>query len=168
MLQMNFYFFNVESIYGFTSTLVGICSDTSYPFGFLSRIKRPLLYILKILVATLRNQNKQISFVRVDEDGLPSRSYEFMKKYRNMNIIAQTTGGDASLLNGKGEIPIKTLANIKIPIILNSSDMKNFCALLISIPSGSPTKLRIFCVVMFPNYSGMEKDVYTNTSKCGL
>ena len=39
MLQMDFKFFNVESIRGFTSTFVAICSDTSYPFGFTSRRK---------------------------------------------------------------------------------------------------------------------------------
>ena len=35
-----------------------------------------------------------------------------MKKYHNMNIIVQTTGGDASSLNGKSEISNKTLAII--------------------------------------------------------
>ena len=66
MLQMDFAFFNVESIRGFTSTLVAICSATSYPFGFSSRSKRPPLDILKFLVTTLINQDKKVAFVRVD------------------------------------------------------------------------------------------------------
>ena len=67
MLQMDFAFFSVESICGFTSTFVDICSATSYPFGFPSRNKRPPLDILKFLVATLRNQDNKFAFIRVDE-----------------------------------------------------------------------------------------------------
>ena len=37
MLQMDFSFFNVESIPGFTSTFVDICSVNSYPFGFIQK-----------------------------------------------------------------------------------------------------------------------------------
>ena len=121
MLQMDFAFFNVESIRGFTSTFVAICSATSYPFGFPSRSKRPPLDILKFLVTTLRNQDKKVAFIRVDEDGALARSSEFMRTCHNMNIIVQTTGGDASSLNGKSESPNKTLANIIRSIILNSS-----------------------------------------------
>ena len=101
MLQMDFAFFNVESIRGFTSTFVAICSATSYPFGFPSRSKLPPLDILKFLVITLRNQDKKVAFIRVDEDGALSRSSEFMRTCHNMNIIVQTSGGDASYLNGK-------------------------------------------------------------------
>ena len=38
-----------------------------------------------------------------------------------MNIIVQTTGGDEFSINGKSEIPNKTLANITRAILLNSS-----------------------------------------------
>ena len=41
-----------------------------------------------------------------------------------MNIISQTTGGDASSLNGKSEIPDKTHANITRALLLNSSHKK--------------------------------------------
>ena len=67
MLQMDFEFFNVESIRGFTSTFVTICSANLYPFGFPSRSKRPPLDILTFLVATLINQDKKVTFIRVDE-----------------------------------------------------------------------------------------------------
>ena len=119
MLQMDFAFFNVESIRGFTSTFVAVCSATSYPFGFPSRSKRPPLDILKFLVTTLRNQDKKVAFIRVDEDGALARSSEFMRTCHKMNIIVQTTGGDASSLNGKSESPNKTLANITRALLLN-------------------------------------------------
>ena len=124
MLQMDFAFFNVESIRGFTSTFVDICSATSYPFGFPSRSKRPPLDILKFLVTTLRNQDKKVAFIRVDEDGALARSSEYMRTCHNMNIIVQTTGGDDSSLNGKSESPNKTLANTTISLVLNSSHNK--------------------------------------------
>ena len=41
-----------------------------------------------------------------------------------MNIIFQTTGGDASSLNGKSESPNKTLANITRALLLNSRHKK--------------------------------------------
>ena len=124
MLQMDFAFFNVESIRGFISTFVAICSATSYPFGFPSRSKCPPLDILKLIVTKLRNQDRKVAFIRVDEDGALARSSEFMRTCHNMNIIVQTTGGDASSLNGKLESPNKTLANIKRALLLNSSHKK--------------------------------------------
>ena len=108
MLQMDFAFFNVESIRGFTSTFVAICSATSYPFGFPSRSKRPPLENLKFLVTALRNQDKKVALIRVDEDEALSISSEFMRTYHNMNIIVQNTFGDASSINGKSESPNKT------------------------------------------------------------
>ena len=96
MLQMDFAFFNVESIREFTSTFVDICSATSYPFGFPSISKHPPLDILNFLVTTLKNQDKKVTFIRVDEYGALARSLEFMRTCHNMNIIVQTTGGDAS------------------------------------------------------------------------
>ena len=78
MLQMNFAFFSVESIRGFTSTSVDICSATSYPFGLPSRNKSLRIDILKFLVTTLRNQEKKVAVIRVDEDGALARSSEYM------------------------------------------------------------------------------------------
>ena len=119
MLQMDFALFNVESILGFTSSFVDICSATSYPFGLPYRIKRPPLDILKFLVTTLINQDKKYSFIRVDEDGALARSSEFMRTCHNMNIIVHSTGGDASSINGKSESLNKTLANITRSLLLN-------------------------------------------------
>ena len=124
MLQMDFMFFNVESIRGFTSTFVAICSATSYPFGFPSRSKIPPLDILKFLFTSLRNQDKTVAFIRVDEYRALARSSEFMKTCHNMSIIFQTTGGDTSFINGKRKIPNKTLANITRDLLMNSSHKK--------------------------------------------
>ena len=74
----------------------------------------------------MSNQDKKVAFIRVDKDGALARSSEFTKTCHNMNIIVQTTGRYAPPLNGKREIPNKTLANIKIYLLLNSSHKKEF------------------------------------------
>ena len=119
MLQMYFIFFNIEIICEFTSTFVDICSDTSYPFVFSARSRVPHLDILKFLVNKLSNKDKKVAFVQVDEDGALERSSEFMNTCHNMNNIVKTIEGDASLLNGKIEIPNMTLYNITRALLLN-------------------------------------------------
>ena len=127
MLQMDFAFLDIESIRGFTSTFVAICSATSYPFGLPSRSKRKPLDIIKFLVTILRNQDKKIAFVIIDEDVALTRYSEFMKTCHNMNIIVQTTCGDDSSLSDRIESPNKTLANITRALLLNSSHKKEPC-----------------------------------------
>ena len=123
-LQMDFAFFNVEIIRGFTSNFVAVCSDTSYPFGFQYIIKFPPLNILKFLGTALSNQDNKFAFIRVDEDGALPRYSEFMKTCHNMNIIVQTTGEDASSLNFISKSPNNTLANITRSLLLKSNYKK--------------------------------------------
>ena len=97
---MYFDLFNVESIYGFTSTFVTICSATSYPFRFPSISKRLRLDTLKLFFTTLSNQDKKLAFIQVNEYRALPRSSEYIKTCHTMNIIVKNTGGDASSING--------------------------------------------------------------------
>ena len=72
----------------------------------------------------MRNQDKKVAFIIVDEDVALSRYYDFMNTCHNLNIIVQNTGGDASSLSGKSESPNNTLYNITIALLLNSSHKK--------------------------------------------
>ena len=117
---MEFSFFNVEIIHVFNSNFVDIRSATSHPFGFKSIIKQPNIYILKLLVNTLRNQDNKVVCIQVDKDITMVRSSEFMRKCHNMNIIVSTSVGDKASLNGKIESPDKTLNNIARNFLLNS------------------------------------------------
>ena len=119
MLQIDFAFFNVEIIRGFTSTFVAICSDTSNPFVFLPRSKHPPLYTLKFLITISRNQDKKVSFIWVDEDGALARSSEFTRTCHNMTIVVQNTDVYAPSLNGKILNPNNTLSNITRSLVLN-------------------------------------------------
>ena len=71
-----------------------------------------------------RNQDREVAFIQVDEDVALERYSEFTKTCYNINIIVQTTGGDASSLNVKTERPNKTLANITRALLLNSIHKK--------------------------------------------
>ena len=103
---------------------MSVCSATSYPFGFSYRIKSPPIEILKFLVTILRNQDKKVTFIQVDEDGARAIYFELINSCHNMNIIVQTTGGDSSSLNVKTEIPYDKIANITRALLLNSSHKK--------------------------------------------
>ena len=59
MLQMDFAFFSVEIVCGFTSTFVAVCYDNSKTFEFPPRIKWKTLVILKFLFAALRGKYKK-------------------------------------------------------------------------------------------------------------
>ena len=124
MLQMDFSCFYVESIREFTSSFVTVYYATTYPFGLTSRSKRPPLDILKFIVTTLRNQLNKFTFTWFDKDRALSRFSGFTRTCQNTNIIVQTIGGYASSLNGKSDSPIKTLTNITIALLLNSSHKK--------------------------------------------
>ena len=62
----------------------------------------------------------------MDGYGALSRSSKFIQTYHNMNTIFQTTGGEKPSLNGNIEIPNKTLANIKIELLMKSIQKNTF------------------------------------------
>ena len=121
MTKMDFSFLNAEIIRVFTLNLLAVWSSPSYPFVFPTRIKRRTFDILKLISTALSNQYNKFAFIIVDKDGALARSSGFISKCHNMNIVVQTTGGYESLLNGKSEIPNKTLANITGSLLINSS-----------------------------------------------
>ena len=90
---------------------MAICSATSYPFGFSYKRKILSLDILNCFVTKLSNQGNRVSFLQVGRYVSLALFSEFIRACHNMNIIVQTTGGDASSINGKTEIPTNTLAN---------------------------------------------------------
>ena len=142
MLQIDFAFFNVESIRVFTSTFVDICSATSHPFGFPSRSKLTPLDILKFLVTIFSNQNKKVALIQVDKDGALARYYEFMRTCHNINIIFQATGGDEYSLIGRSESTNNTLANITRTLLLNSSNKNELWCFAYQYSIWIPAKLR--------------------------
>ena len=104
--------------------VLAMCYATSYPFGCPSRRKQLPLEVIKILVTKFRNQDRKLAFIQVYEYGALERSSRFMRTCHKMNIIVQTTSRDASSINGKNEIPNKTLDNITRYLLMNSIHKK--------------------------------------------
>jgi len=101
MLQLDFAFMNEKSVRGFTSYLSCDCVQTKYSFRFCTRHKRAPLDILRWIFVTLRQQKREVNYVRFDEGGELARSYEVNKMLvEDFQIVMQTTGGYSSHLNG--------------------------------------------------------------------
>jgi len=104
MLQLDFAFMNEKSVRGFTSYLSCDCVHTKYSFRFCTRHKRAPLDILRWIFLTLKQQKKDVNYVRFDEGGELARSYEINKMLvEEFQIVMQTTGGYSSHLNGVTE-----------------------------------------------------------------
>jgi hypothetical protein len=111
-LHIDFSFFTIKSIRGFTSSLDVECGSTSYPFSFPTKNKAPPLDPIRFTINTLRSQGFQVNFIRVDEDKALANSAEFCKLICDMNCILETTGGGNSTNNGMVERGNRVNANM--------------------------------------------------------
>ena len=68
----------------------------------------------------------------------------------------------------KSKYQIRYLRILQEIFYWTKATRNNFGDLHISNLSGSPTKMRIGCVVMLLNSYGMEQDIFRNTSKYGV
>ena len=96
-IHLDFHFFSVTSIWGFTSSLAAVCSSTSYPFNFPTKNKSPPIAIVLFLLRTIRSMG------HVDEDGALAKSSQFCSMIIDENCILETTGGRNSTNNGQVE-----------------------------------------------------------------
>ena len=102
-LHIDFSFFTVTSIRGFTSALDVACATTSYPFGFPTKSKAPPIELLRWLLGTLRSMGYVVNFIRVDEGGELANSSSFAEFVFKSDCILESTGGGNSTNNGKVE-----------------------------------------------------------------
>ena len=107
-LHVDFSFFSVASIRGFTSALDVACASTSYPFGFPTKSKSPPIEILRWLLGTLRSMGYVVNFIRVDEGGELANSSSFAEFVFKQDCILESTGAGNSTNNGKVERPNRT------------------------------------------------------------
>ena len=66
---MDFLFYNVTSIRGFTSMLTFVCAKTRMLWVFPTAYKRALVSIILLILTTLNNEQRPRKHVRVDEYG---------------------------------------------------------------------------------------------------
>ena len=97
LIHMNFAFYNVTFVRGFTSVLTVLCAKTIMLWVFHISYKRYHVYIICFIIITLKNEQNSCKCVRVDEDGALKKSTDVTKLIVNdFNISMETTGGDAS------------------------------------------------------------------------
>ena len=97
---MDFVFYNITYIRGFTSMLIVVCAKTIMLWVFPTASKRAHVHIIRFILITLTNEQHPCKFVRVDEDiALENSIYVTNLLVDPFNISIETTGGDASWLN---------------------------------------------------------------------
>ena len=111
-IHVDFSFFSVVSIRGFTSALDIACASTSYPIGFPTKSKAPPIEILRWLLGTLRSMGYVVNFLRVDEGGELANSSSFAKFVFKSDCILESTGAGNSTNNGKVERQNRTKADM--------------------------------------------------------
>ncbi len=120
LLHIDFSFWNVTSVRGFSSLLSIIDGSTRMLWNFPTASKRVPLTILEFFFGALTKENISILGIRVDEDGALANNTEFSNFLLARSIPLESTGGYASYLNGKIERPHRTIANMVRAMLLNS------------------------------------------------
>jgi len=120
LLHVDFSFWNIVSIRGFTSLLSVIDGKDRMLWNFPTASKHTPLQILDFLFAMLTHDGVKVQCIRVDEDGALANSSEFCDFLIQRKISLETTGGYASFLNGKIERHHRTIAQMVRSMLLNS------------------------------------------------
>jgi hypothetical protein len=125
---MDFAFWNISSLRGFTSMLVIIDASTRMLWLFCTASKTPPMHIIQYFFDVLDREQCSPKTIRVDEDGALARSTDFTDYLIHHRITLDTTGGYSSFLNGKLEHPHQTIAQIVRAMIINSGhNMNTWC-----------------------------------------
>ena len=111
-LHLDFSFFGVTSIRGFTSALDITCGATSYTLGFPGKAKTPPIDTVRWVINTIRTMGYTVLFIRVDEDSSLANSSEFCTLIQSLNCLLETTGGGNSTNNGMVESGNRPKANM--------------------------------------------------------
>ena len=101
---MEFAFYNVTSIRGFTSMLTVVFAKTRMLWIFPTASKIEPVLIIRFILTTLLNEKYPCKHVIVDEDSDFTNSTDVTHLLVDeFKISIETTGGDASRINGKNE-----------------------------------------------------------------
>ena len=108
--HIDFTFFNVESIRGFTAVFVIVEATTRFLWFFPCRHKNAPIDLCLFFFNHLRRQGLPICDIRTDEDGALVGNTEFCATmYKSLGVVLQSTGGGASTINGTVESPHRTI-----------------------------------------------------------
>ena len=96
LVHIDFKFWNVVSIRGFTCSICIICAKTRFPWIFHATDKSPPISILRHFSGVLKRAGIVWRLVRTDEGSELVRSDDFLAFCEDKKIIVQTTGEYAS------------------------------------------------------------------------
>ena len=98
---MDFYFYNVTYVRGFTSILTVVCENNIMMWLFPAASKQSHVHIIRFIITTFKNEQHPCKFLRVDEYVDLSNSTDITNLLVDpFKISMETTGGDASCING--------------------------------------------------------------------
>ena len=101
--NLDFSLFNKFSCQKFTSSLTIVDDTTRYLFGYITRSKRPPLQFIRTFICFFFHHGYNRSIFHFDEGRELYRSADSMQICIDLEVIVDTTGGYASLINGKVE-----------------------------------------------------------------
>ena len=102
LIHMDFAFYNVNSIHGFTSIITVVYSRTRMLWVFSTTYKQSHVCIIRSILTTPNNEQHPLKHVIFDEDGASENStYVTNLLVEELKIPMETTGGDASCINGE-------------------------------------------------------------------
>lgn len=111
-IHVDFQFFGIVSLRGYSAALTVVCTSTSYIFTYPTKSKSTPLQLIRWLITTFRSCGHNPTFVRVDEDSALAECSHFCALLVELGCILETTGGYNSTNNGKVERSHLTLKNM--------------------------------------------------------
>ena len=129
LLHMEFSFYNATSVNRFSSVFPVVCENTIILWAFPTESKISSVRIISLTITTLKNEQHTCKHVRVDKD------YDLENSTDVINLLVdefkkymETTGDDASCLNGKNERHNRITNNMVRPVRLDSNKrLKKWC-----------------------------------------
>jgi hypothetical protein len=110
-IQMDFGFYKIPSIRGFTCFLVIVESRTSHRWAYCRRSKHPPIELCLWFIRMIRRVlGFSIAVVRTDGGGELWGSNDFWRRlFEEAQVLVEPTGGENSAANGKAERAIGML-----------------------------------------------------------
>ena len=129
-VQMEFAFYNVTSIRGFTSIITLVRENNRILWVFPTVSKRLPIRIICFILITILKEKHPCKCIRVDEDSALEKSTDVTNLLVDeLKIFMETTGGDAPWTNNRSERHNRSIHNIVRKGILDSNQHENkwFC-----------------------------------------
>ena len=130
LVNMEFAFHNVTSIHGFTSMITVVCAKTIILWVFPTLSKRAPVRIICFIMKTVMNEQHPCKHIIVNENSALEKSTDVAKLLvDDFKIFMESTGGDASCLNGNNKRKNISIHNMVRSALLHSNQHENkwFC-----------------------------------------